>query len=268
MKYFAVIGNPITHSKSPDIHAAFAAQFDIDLSYIKLLGNTGDFAATADNFFERGTGANVTLPFKEDALRFADKLSEDAKLAGAVNTLSWQNGIIKGDNTDGVGLVTDIQRNHGCELAGKKVLIIGAGGAARGVILPIARQQAASITIANRTHTKALDLAKQFAEFAPATAAEMASLQLTYDVVINATSASLAGVEINLPKSIFGEQTLAYDMMYAHEPTPFMQFARANGTTVADGLGMLVEQAAKSFEIWHGVFPETRGVITDIRHQL
>lgn len=268
MKQFAVIGNPIAHSKSPEIHAAFAAQFDIALHYAKLLADEGKFIPTATQFFERGSGANVTVPFKEEALKFADELSQDAQLAGAVNTLSRQDGSIKGDNTDGIGLVTDIQHNHGCTLVGKKVLIIGAGGAARGVILPIAREHPASITLANRTHSKATELAANFSEYGSIESIELSQLSTPYDIVINATSASLSGQGLELASDIFHSETLAYDMMYASQPSAFMQLANNNDANAVDGLGMLVEQAAKSFEIWHGILPETTKVIKNLRIQL
>lgn len=266
MKQFAVIGNPIAHSKSPEIHTAFAAQFDIDLSYIKLRADEGKFAPVATGFFERGAGANVTVPFKADALRFADDLSEEARLAGAVNTLSRQGGMIKGDNTDGIGLVTDIQNNHGCAFVNKSVLIIGAGGAARGVMLPIAKANPASITVVNRTHSKAQALAEQFTPYIKIIACPSAALSEPYDIIINATSASLSGEGLNVPDGIFGKQTFAYDMMYGQAPTLFMKTAEAKQALVADGLGMLVEQAAKSFEIWHGILPETRSVMDHIRN--
>lgn len=268
MKQFAVFGNPIAHSKSPDIHRAFAEQFDIDLSYEKVLVSEGKFTAFATGFFERGAGANVTVPFKEDALRFTDKLSEDAKLAGAVNTLSRQRGVIVGDNTDGVGLVKDIRDNHAQTFTGKNVLIIGAGGAARGVILPIARENPQSITLVNRTITKAEQLAEQFLPHVAVTTSPFEKLEQPFDIIINATSASLSGQQLPLTPVVIDANTFAYDMMYGAEPTPFMQFAEKHGATTADGLGMLVEQAAKSFEIWHGVMPETHGVITEIRDKL
>lgn len=268
MKKFAVIGNPIAHSKSPEIHAAFAAQFDINLRYTKLLANEGKFAPTAVSFFERGAGANVTVPFKEDALRFAEELSQDAELAGAVNTLSRQGGIIKGDNTDGIGLVRDIRDNYQYPFTDKTVLIIGAGGAARGVILPIARENPTSITIANRTHDKAAALVKQFNHYATISALTFEQLSQPFNIIINATSASLTGQHLPLNCQVFSPDTLAYDMMYASEATPFMQLASACGATAVDGLGMLVEQAAKSFEIWHGILPETRSVIANLRRNL
>lgn len=268
MKQFAVIGNPISHSKSPEIHTAFAAQLMIELNYIKLLADEGQFATTAQAFFEHGIGANVTVPFKEEAMQFADTLSEDARLAGAVNTLAKKNGQIIGDNTDGIGLVRDIRDNHGYSLSDKRILIIGAGGAARGVILPIARETPASITIANRTHEKATLLAKQFNALTNITARPLTELNQPFDIIINATSTSLSGETLNLNPAIFHSAGLAYDMMYGNHPTAFMQLAEKYGTNAVDGLGMLVEQAAQSFQIWHGTRPETTGVIKKIRAQL
>ncbi len=268
MKQFAVIGNPIAHSKSPAIHTAFAAQFDIHLSYIKLLAGKGQFSPIATGFFERGTGANITVPFKEEALRFADELSQEARIAGAVNTLSRQGGVIKGDNTDGIGLVRDICNNHGFDFTGKKVLIIGAGGAARGVILPLAGENPTSISITNRTYAKAVALAEHFSDYTSIDAIPLAELSQPFDIVINATAASLTGQHLTLSSDIFNSGTIAYDMMYARQATPFMQFADSCGATAVDGLGMLVEQAAKSFAIWHGIMPETADVITKIRATL
>ncbi len=269
MKKFAVFGNPIVHSKSPDIHQAFASQFAIDLSYKKILVDKGQFPRFADHFFSTGgSGANVTIPFKEEALQFADTVSEEARLAGAVNTLSKKDTVIIGDNTDGIGLLRDMVDNHKQLINDKNILLIGAGGAARGVILPIAGQHPRSITVANRTHEKAETLAKQFSPYARITACRFTELNKVFDIVINATSVSLAGQKLSLSADIFAGHTFAYDMMYAAKPTAFMHFAKDCGASVSDGLGMLVEQAAKSFEIWHGVRPDTADVIASIRCQL
>ncbi len=268
MKQFAVFGNPIAHSQSPAIHHAFARQFDIDLLYRKILVSEGKFAAFASSFFERGAGANVTVPFKGDALQFADKLSNDAKLAGAVNTLTRRHGMIVGDNTDGVGLVRDIRDNHKQIFRAKNLLIIGAGGASRGVILPIARQHPQSITLVNRTPEKAMQLAKWFLPYVAIKPCTFAELNTPFDIIINATSSSLSGQPLPLCRNVVGDNTFAYDMMYAAQPTAFMQFAEKHGAKVADGLGMLVEQAAESFEIWHAIKPQTREVIAMIRAEL
>lgn len=268
MKQFAVIGNPIAHSKSPEIHSDFAKQFGIDLQYTKELVAIDDFSHFAKNFFQYASGANVTVPFKEDALQFADKLSEEAKLAGAVNTLSKKQGNIIGDNTDGIGLVRDIRDNHQQSFRNKRILIIGAGGAARGVILPIAKEKPDAIYLVNRSPEKAQKLVEQFCQYAPMTALTFSELNQSFDIIINATSASLSGQSLPLSDKIFTLESFAYDMMYQAMPTAFMTFARKHHATAVDGLGMLVEQAAKSFEIWHGVKPDTRSVIEKIRRQL
>ncbi len=265
MKQFAVFGNPIAHSKSPEIHQAFARQFDIDLSYQKILVSEGKFTVFASRFFESGAGANVTVPFKEDARQFADKLSDEAELAGAVNTLSRQHGVIIGDNTDGIGLVRDIRDNYGQTFCDKKLLIIGAGGASRGVILPLAKESPQFITLVNRTPEKAVQLAKRFLPYAVITPCTFAELNTPFDIIINATSSSLSGQQLPLCRHIVGNHTFAYDMMYGARPSAFMQFAEKHGAKAADGLGMLVEQAAESFAIWHGVKPQTREVIAMIR---
>ena len=268
MKNFVVIGNPIKHSKSPEIHSAFAKQFGIELSYQRLLAELDQFEVTANHFFERGVGANVTVPFKENALGFAQELTEQARLSGAVNTLSLQDGVIVGDNTDGVGLVRDIRDNHGCSFRSKKVLIIGAGGASRGVILPISHENPQSITITNRTYEKALELSQQFRPYVEIFACPLGALNQQFDIIINATSASLSGVSLPINPVVFAKNTFVYDMMYDVNPTLFLQEAKQRGAKIADGLGMLVEQAAKSFEIWHLVKPKTEQVIRDIRVQL
>ncbi len=268
MKQFAVFGNPIAHSKSPEIHHAFATQCGIDLTYERLLVEEGKFSSSATRFFKRGTGANVTVPFKEIALHCADSLSEVARMAGAVNTLSQQNGAIHGDNTDGIGLVRDIRDNYGVDMAGKRILILGAGGAARGVLLPIAEENPQSITIANRTEAKAQALVQQFSCCANLQSTPFEALNQPYDIIINATSASLVGRSLRLSPTVFAFEALAYDMMYGTQPTPFMQFATQSGASAVDGLGMLVEQAAQSFAIWHDVSPSTVPVIEAIRNQL
>lgn len=265
---YAVFGNPIAHSKSPQIHALFAAQQGVGIQYERIwVENSPEhFQAAVQHFFAQGgLGANVTVPFKQYAFDLADELSERAQAAGAVNTLILlPENRIRGDNTDGIGLVRDIQQNLNFSLQNKKVLIIGAGGATRGVILPIAAQNPASITIANRTHAKAIELAQQFG----IQAAEFADLQ-HYDIVINATSSGLQGDVPAVPSRVFSGCQLAYDMLYGAEPTPFMQFAQQNGAAqVADGLGMLVCQAAYAFELWRDFVPETAPVIAQMRENM
>src|SRR5450830_1724759 len=269
MDAYVVIGNPIAHSKSPEIHAQFAAQTAQQLSYERLLAPLQGFKAAVKVFIANGgKGANVTVPFKLEAHALADRLTDRARLAGAVNTLKFEGDVILGDNTDGVGLVVDIVDNAGVALAGKRVLLLGAGGASRGALLPLLEQQPAELVLANRTHAKAQQLAAQFAEYGKLAAAEYAGLQGSFDVIINATSASLAADLPPVPASVFSRGTLAYDMMYGKQPTVFMAFAVQHGALVRDGLGMLVEQAAEAFYLWRGVRPETAGVFAALRTQL
>lgn len=267
--HYAVIGNPIAHSKSPDIHARFAAQTQQDLQYDRLLAPLDGFLATVQNFIlNGGKGLNVTVPFKLEAYALATKLTERARAAGAVNTLKFDGTEMLGDNTDGVGLVTDIMRNAGIAIANKSVLLLGAGGAARGVILPLLSQQPARLVLANRTHAKALDLARRFSAQPRLKVSEFAELEDPFDIVINATAASLASEVPPISPRVFGAHTLAYDMMYGKEPTAFMRFATQHGAIARDGLGMLVEQAAESFYLWRDVRPETDAVFAELRERL
>jgi shikimate dehydrogenase len=264
---YAVIGNPVAHSRSPEIHAAFARQTSDDIRYERLLAPLDGFAATVAAFrVAGGRGANVTLPFKEEAFRLADSLSERAQAGGAVNTLRFENDVMQGDNTDGIGLVRDIGR-LGCALQGKRVLMVGAGGAARGVVMPLVEEGVAALVIANRTDQRAHALASIFG--APVEASSFAALRgHCFDVVINATSSSIAGEAPALPAGIYGSNALAYDMMYARTDTPFMAAARREGARVCDGLGMLVEQAAEAFFIWRGVRPDAAPVLEQLRKGL
>jgi shikimate dehydrogenase len=266
---YAVIGNPIAHSKSPEIHTLFAAQTGQELTYERLLAPLDGFAAVVHEFIAQGgCGMNVTVPFKLDAYAFATTLSERAQAAGAVNTLSFDGAAIHGDNTDGVGLVTDIIDNAGRSLHGARIALLGAGGATRGVLLPLLQQQPAQLVIANRTPEKAEELAQQFAGHGNVVTSTFEALQGPFDVVINATAASLAGELPPLPAGLFGANSLAYDMMYSKEPTVFMEFAASQGAAVRDGLGMLVEQAAESFFIWRDVRPDTASVFAALRAAL
>jgi shikimate dehydrogenase len=266
---YAVIGHPIGHSKSPDIHLAFARQTQQTLTYEALLAPLDGFAATVGALIAQGgRGANVTVPFKIEAFALATTLSARAKAAGAVNTLRFDATGIFGDNTDGAGLVTDIVVNAGVALHGKRVLLLGAGGAARGVILPLLAEQPAQLVIANRSSDKAIALAAQFAAQGPIVACPFDALDGQFDLVINATAASLAEALPPIAGSLFGPHTLAYDMMYGAQPTIFLRFAAQHGATVRDGLGMLVEQAAESFLLWRGVRPATAGVLADLRAAL
>ncbi|KFZ36179.1 shikimate dehydrogenase [Shewanella mangrovi] len=265
---YAVFGNPIAHSKSPAIHHAFAQQTGEDLAYEKILAPVEEFAATAKSFFAdaRTKGANVTVPFKEQAYALCDELSERAKLAGAVNTLiKLENGQLQGDNTDGLGLVSDLAAHT--SLQGKTVLLIGAGGAAKGCLLPLLDADVTSVDIYNRTKVKA----EQLAAVAPTRckACEAGTLAQGYDVVINSTSASLHGQLPDVPSSVIGEHTICYDMMYGKEMTTFNQWAQAQGAKlVIDGLGMLVGQAAHSFNLWRGIYPAVEPVLQQLRQQL
>jgi len=259
---YAVFGHPIAHSKSPQIHAAFARQTGQDMSYEAILAPKGGFAASVAAFIAAGgRGANVTVPFKEEAYRLASRLSPRAQHAGAVNTLVFDDGIL-GDNTDGAGLVADLTRNLHCALAGKRILLVGAGGAARGVIEPLLDQTPAEFVIANRTFSRAQELADLFGRGVRACGFD--ALDTPFDLVINATAASLAGELLPLSPRIFTAGTLAYDMMYGRD-TPFLAFARSHGAATADGLGMLVEQAAEAFYLWRGVRPDTAPVIVALR---
>lgn len=270
---YCVIGNPIAHSKSPDIHAAFALATGQDIAYERCLAPLDGFADTVKSLVQQGyRGANVTVPFKLEAAALATRLAERARLAGAVNTLAFVDGEIVGDNTDGPGLVADIVKNAQTALAGKRVLLLGAGGAVRGVILPILQQGPQRIVIANRTRATADALVEHFAgqvaHAGQVSACSFEDIAEPFDVVINGTSASLSSAMPPVPAAAFGKGTLALDMMYAKMPSPFMDFAARHGATVRDGLGMLVEQAAEAFAIWRGVRPATSGVLELMRSQL
>ena len=266
---YAVMGNPVAHSKSPIIHKQFAHQFGHNIEYTALWADTDGFAEAVEQFrSENGKGLNVTVPFKLEAFRLANNLSDRAKLAGAVNTLRFEpDGKIFGDNTDGTGLVHDLTKNLQVNLKDKKILVLGAGGAVRGVLGPLLRQHAASLTLVNRTLSKAKELAKVFAAIGKIEVLGYEELVgKRFDVVINGTSASLKGDVPPLPVNLFTNGAVAYDMMYGDKPTPYMEWAMLHGAArVADGLGMLVEQAAESYLLWRGVRPETQHVIAALR---
>lgn len=274
MDRYAVIGNPIAHSKSPQIHAAFARQTGQALSYEALLAPLDGFAAAVAAFRAAGgRGMNVTVPFKLEAHALADRLTPRAAAAGAVNTLAFSTAGVLGDNTDGAGLVRDIAANLGIALAGRRVLLLGAGGAARGALLPLLAERPATLTIANRTGSKAVALADAFHGHQPEVAIDAGGFAALagrrFDVVINATAASLADEAPPLPAGLYADGALAYDMMYGRGHTPFLAAARADGAArLADGLGMLVEQAAESFLLWRGVRPDTAPVLAELRAQL
>ena len=266
---YAVVGNPVAHSLSPEIHAAFARQTGQDIEYGNLPAPLDGFAATVDKFrVAGGKGVNVTVPFKFDAFRYCEP-GASAVDAGAVNTLDFRDGKILGHNTDGSGLITDLERNLGVELRGKRVLVMGAGGATCGVMPPLLNARPKLLVVANRTLDKAVSLVARFKQKAQFSLPEMEarpyqSLDIQFDLVINATSAGLRDEMPALPEGIFAAGALAYDMVYGKE-TPFMAFARTRGARTADGLGMLVEQAAAAFSIWRGVRPDTRPVIDALR---
>ncbi len=270
---YAVVGNPVAHSKSPEIHAAFARQTAQDIEYSKLLAPLDGFRSTIGAFRAAGgKGINVTVPFKLEAFDVADDVSARAKDAQAANFLHFDKGRIRADNTDGAGLVRDIVHNLGFQLAGKRVLLLGAGGAAQGVLAPLLEHGPRILTIANRTVEKALRLAETFRHKPAAEASVLSGLGFGelaghhFDLVINATSSSLQGELPPLPADAFAAGALAYDMMYGSRPTPFLAFAAAHGAKTSDGLGMLVEQAAESFLLWRGVRPATAPVIALLRN--
>jgi len=268
---YVVFGNPIGHSKSPLIHRLFAEQTGEALEYTTSLAPLDDFTAFAKTFFQSGRGANVTVPFKEQAFRMADTLTERAQRAGAVNTLIKQpDGSLRGDNTDGAGLVRDLTVNHGVALKGKRILVLGAGGAVRGALEPLLAEQPEVIVIANRTVEKAEHLAKEFSDLGPVFPSGFDWLEEPVDLIINATSASLAGELPPIsPSLIQPGETFCYDMMYGNEPTAFCRWATEHGAGQSvDGLGMLVEQAAEAFFQWRGVRPESAPVLAELRRLL
>jgi len=264
MDRYAVIGNPIAHSLSPDIQALFARQTGEAIAYGRLLVPQGEFAAHAKAFFrDGGRGANVTLPFKIDAFEFAAERSERARLAGAANFLMARDGAIFADNTDGAGLVADLTRNLGVALRGRSVLIVGSGGAARGIVAPLLEQEPARLLIANRTVQRAFDLAARFSSLGRVEACALDAIEGgPFDVILNATSTSTHGETLALPGALFGGSTLAYDLSYGPAARPFVERAQARGARAVDGLGMLVEQAAESFALWRGKRPQTEPVLT------
>ena len=271
MDRYAVVGNPIAHSRSPWIHAAFAHQTGQALAYEALLAPLTDFAGTVARFrAEGGRGLNVTVPFKLEAFALADRRTPRAEAAGAVNTLAFAADGILGDNTDGAGLVRDLAANLGCPPGGRRILLLGAGGATRGALLPLLDSAPAGLCIANRTAHKAVELARAFTPHAGTTRIEGCGFEALagerFDLVINATSASLSGELPPLPPGLYAAGALAYDMMYGRGHTPFLRAALADGAArVADGLGMLDEQAAESFALWRGVRPDSAPVLGELR---
>ena len=269
---YAVMGNPITHSKSPRIHSLFAQQTGEAVHYTAIQVDPGGFEQAVAHFIATGgKGLNITVPFKQEAWQLVDSRSQRAERAGAVNTIKIEAENLFGDNTDGIGLVNDLVRNNGITLKDKRILLMGAGGAARGVLAPLLEQQPAQLVIANRTASRARDLAKEFSDLGEVQGCgydeTLAGMQ--FDVLINATAASLHGELPPLPAGILADDAACYDMMYGAQPTTFMKWATQQGAAkVLDGLGMLVEQAAESFNIWRGVHPDTQSVIEILRQEL
>jgi shikimate dehydrogenase len=274
---YAVFGNPVKHSKSPQIHKLFAEQTNQSLSYTAELVKAELFNNAVRAFASNnGKGLNITVPFKQEAWKLATKCSDRAQRAGAVNTLVIDGNNYFGDNTDGIGLVRDLSKNHNINLNKQHILIVGAGGAVRGIIEPVMEQNPEEIVITNRTAEKAEKLAEDFSKmdtFAGTITAyglnDPTLAKKNFNIVINGTSASLHNELPVLPETIFSENACAYDLLYSAKPTPFMQWASEHGVCyVFDGLGMLVEQAAESFKLWRGMRPETKKVIEVIRASL
>lgn len=266
MDRYVVIGNPVAHSLSPEIHARFALASGEAIDYGRLLVEPGEFVhATREFFVSGGSGANVTLPFKVDAFGFAKERTPRAEEAGAVNTLSRRGEVIFGDNTDGAGLVRDLTANLGLSLSGARVLLLGAGGAARGVVAPLLALSPALLVVANRTPERSRELAMRFRHVGPIEGTGLDAMGGGYDLVVNATSTSTRGESLQLTAGIFAPGATAYDMAYGPAARVFLDRAREAGARAADGLGMLVEQAAESFFLWRGTRPETPGVIAALR---
>jgi len=269
MNKYAVIGNPIYHSLSPTIHTQFANQIGISMSYEKILAPLKGFTVAANNFVSSGAlGFNITVPFKVEAYNLVDEHTLDAKTAGAVNTIKVENGILYGENTDGIGLVKDLCNNLQQTIKGKDILILGAGGTTQGILLPLLNCQPERILVANRTKTKSLKLASNYSEYGKVCGFGLDQIKAKpVDIIINATSASLDGKMPEIPSGV-ATGALCYDLMYGRQ-TPFMRWAMENSALkVTDGLGMLVEQAASAFAFWHDVTPETKEVIKSLRETI
>ena len=269
MDQYLVYGNPIKQSKSPIIHTAFAKETNQNLEYKIQFVELDAFEETVKQFIDAGgKGANVTAPFKEEAMAMCDELSEHAKFSGAVNTLTFENGKIYGDTTDGVGLVNDLLSQN-VKLENRRILLLGAGGASKGVVLPLLNENPKSLTIANRTVSKAEVIAQQYTN-KPINALSFDEVnEQTFDIIINATSAGLSGNGVPISEKLITENTVCYDMTYGKELTPFLKMAEQhNAKQIIDGLGMLVGQAAESFYIWRKVYPETGTVLNTLRVEL
>ena len=269
MKKYAVIGNPIHHSLSPTIHAQFAKQIGLSISYEKILAPLDGFTVTAKNFVSSGAlGFNITVPFKIEAYNLVDEYTLNAKTAGAVNTIKVENGTLYGDNTDGTGLVSDLCNNLQQSIKGKDILILGAGGATQGILLPLLECQPERILVANRTKAKSLKLASYYSKYGKVCGFGLDQIKAKpVDIIINASSASLDGKMPEIPSGV-ATGALCYDLMYGGQ-TPFMKWARENSALkVIDGLGMLVEQAASAFSFWHDITPNTKKVIKSLRETI
>ena len=268
---YAVFGNPIAHSRSPLIHTKFASDTGQVIEYGSQLIDVEKFSASVDEFFHNGGhGLNVTVPFKLEASSYVDQRTQRAFLAGSVNTL-WRNekGVTYGDNTDGIGLLNDLKHNLGWRLKGLRILVLGAGGAVRGLLGPLLLEKPDTVVVVNRSVVKAQKLIPIFSMLGPITVCSYEGLEgQSFDLVINGTSASLTGQKLSLPRDILAEESYCYDMMYSKKPTEFMRWGAALGAKTSDGLGMLVEQAAESFFLWRDVRPLTKSVIEAVRDML
>jgi shikimate dehydrogenase len=261
---YAVLGNPVAHSKSPPIYLSFAQAAGYEINYLKLFVPTGEFASTVDKFRALGAkGINITLPCKGDAYHYATVRSEAAEISQASNCLKFTaDGVVHAENFDGVGLIRDIVHNHHTPLTGKRVLILGAGGATRGLLMPLQAEQPASITVCNRDQSRLMALHELLKNKVAFDSCDYPHLKGEYDVVMNATSASLSQVALPLPDKLFAKDALAYELVYGKGLTPFLKQAQAQGVKrVADGVGMLAEQAAEAFHFWYGQRPPTQEVI-------
>ena len=265
--HYAVMGNPIKHSQSPTIHGLFAQQTGQQMTYEKLLVAEDAFVNTVAAFWQQGgKGLNITVPFKQAAWALAEVKDDLAETAGAVNTLMQRDGQIYGYNTDGVGLVRDLTENCQISLADTSILILGAGGAARGVMLPLLKMRPKRIWIANRTAEKAAQLVDQFSAYGPVVGSGLDAIEGTFELVINATAAGLTQRIPHIDPALIHARSACYDMMYGQEPTAFVAWAKTQGARVVfDGLGMLVEQAAQAFNLWRQVVPNTAPVIAQLR---
>ena len=269
VKHFAVFGNPVKHSKSPQIHQLFAQQFDIPLRYEAIQVDSGCLEEAVREFAKLGgQGLNITVPYKEEAFQIAAHLTERARVCQSVNTLSFDEELqIYGDTTDGQGLINDLVINNDVELKDTSVLVMGAGGTVRAILQPLLQQKPEVLTIVNRTVSRAQSLAIQFSNEGVVSACSYDDLKRQrFDIIINATTLSLQGEVPPLPDGLLKADACCYDLMYADTDTTFMQWAKKQGARIVlDGLGMLVEQAAESFSIWHGVKPDTQPVLDTLR---